>query len=507
MKNENIQKIAIDTIKNSLLSAALNISKPIYNNFNITLSRNVHLYNPLELEDYNKLEMGIGIKSMEKIEKNREIMTIPIVSGLNGIEMLDIKNDENLKILKSLISKIAISYAEKPVDNKSYEIKPIINKIDNFKYEKMLQTQSLIWQIIVNNLNERSYNYDLVNSFPKDELTQVAFFNKNIIDNMSSVSLKLFYSETISAYKYIYDLILQQGIFEVSQELFLWAYSNVLARKISILDHYSDLDSPNNKESNGKPIELIAPIIEYINHSGSNSNVLYEPDYDFETKQSVVRLYSTREIEAGEQLLLDYCITEKFNNRQLMNRYGFFDITNPNKNIEIPFLMEDVFIILDVISQKIIVKFLKLQKNEKIKSFKNNLLKKANLSDYEMKFSKLTIYENKFDLELMKYLRIAFLDESDLSDEDKKGNLISFDFSKKYNDGNEKCVLEFCINILEKYNNYVKSNDYSKKIEQIGTIINKEQFMYKNMYLLEKEEKDLLEKNLKFLNKKLNTLI
>jgi hypothetical protein len=511
MKSESTQKAIFDKLKNTLLSSALNISKPIYDNFSMTLSRKIALYNLIAIEDYNHLEMGLGIKALEKINKNQEIMTIPIISGLNGMEMLDIKSDQNLQILKKLIHNIAESYAQN-LSGKEEEYESAQNKdfkkpkakIDEFKYEKMLQTQSLTWQIIVNSLHKDSYNYDLVNSFPKEELTQLAYFDRNILEKMSSASLKFFYSETIGAFKYIYDQIAKEGIFELSQENFLWAYNNTLSRKISIIDHYSNVSDNSDK---GSPIELIAPIVEYINHSSSVANVFVEPDYDFDSKQSIIRLYAAENISEGDQLLLDYTKSDKFNNRQLMNRYGFFDKDNPNKNIEVPFLMEDVFNLFNILNEEIFMKFFKLQKNENLKNFKIELLRKAKLSDYENKFFKLTLYDNRFDLELLKYLRIAFLAEEDLNDAAKKANLLNFDFSIKFSDENERLVIMFCLGVLNNYFDNVKGNDYAKITGDIGKVESRKQFMLKNMYLLENEEKFLLEKSLKFLKKKLNTLI
>lgn len=513
MKSDGVQKAIFDKLKNTLLSSALNISKPIYNNFNMSLSRNISLYNLIQIEDYNHLEMGLGLKAMEKINKNQEIMTVPIISGLNGLEMLDVKSDQNLQILKKLIHNIAASYAQNTTNSLESESNTAKKKpkIDEFKYEKMLQTQSLMWQIIVNSLNKDSYNYDLVNSFPKEnELTQLAYFDRNIVEKMSSVSLKFFFSESIAALSYIYQLIAQEGIFELTQENFLWAYCNTLSRKISIIDYYgnnnTDLHAENQNDK-GSPIELIAPIVEYINHSSASSNVIIEPDFDFESKQSIIRLYASADISAGEQLLLDYAKAEAFNNRQFMSRYGFFDALNPHKNIEVPFLMEDVFDLFQISQEEVFAKFFALQKNENFKSFKHELLKKAKLSDFENKFFKLTLYDNKFDIDLLKFLRIAFLAEEDLNDSQKKANLLRFDFSKKFSDANERDVILFCVGILSKYFESVKDKDYDRIIGEIGSVQSREQFMLKNMNLLEKEEKYLLEKNLSFLKKRLNTLI
>jgi len=510
MKNENLQKAVFDKIKNTILTSALEISKPIYQNFSQSLSRNIIINNLIQLEDYNDLEMGLGLKAMEKIQKSQEIMTIPIVCGLNGLEMIDVKNDQNFQILKKLMNKISSTYSQiETHDSSSYPNNQIkFNeknnkvKINDFKYEKMLQTQSLLWQIIVNSINKNSYNFELVNSFPREELTQLAYYDRKLIENMSSMSLKLFFSETIGAYKYIYDLISQEGIFEISQEMFLWAYSNTLSRKISVIDSFSG-DDPQN----GKPIELIAPILEYINHSSSKENVIVEPDYDYETKTSVIRVYSSQEIQAGDQLLMDYGKYENYNNRQFINRYGFFDNENPKKFIELPFLLDEIFEIFEYSKEEILQKFLHIQKNENLKAFKTELLKKANLLNYETKFFKVNIYENKFDLELIKFLRIAFLEEEDISDSNSKQKALSHNFSNKFFDKNEKNVFAFCIKILEKYFASIKDNNYEGLIETLGIIDNREKFMLKNMYKLENEEKYLLDKNLKYLKKKLNSLI
>ena len=489
MKSDNLNKVIFDKLKNCLLNSSINYSQTIYSNFNSSLSRNILLHHPLELEDYNYLEMGLGLKAQNKIEKHQEIMTIPILSGLNGLEMLDVKNDQNLKILKNLINNISSNYSQNSNSDK--------NKHDELKYQKMLQTQSLIWQVIVNYSNNESYNFDLVNSFPKDDLTQLIYYSKDLIDQMSSSSLKLLFSETLSAYKYIYDLINFEGIFEVSEDIFLWAYNNTLSRKISIIDYY------NNEK--GNPIELIAPILEYVNHSSIKTNIIAEPDYDIETNNSLIRVYCSRDIESGQQLFLDYGYNENFNNRQFLNRFGFIDLENSNKEIELPFLFDEIFQILDLNNEKVFVTYkeLKATNNE----FKSNLLKKAKVEDFENKFFKLTLYENKFNIELLKFLRIIFLSLEDFSNSDKKEKCLRHDFSEKYSNENEKIVLEFCLKILEKYFSTLKNNDYNNLISNIGMIDSTEKFKLKNMFLLENEEKYLLDKNLNYLNKKYNNCI
>ena len=180
MKDANSGKIIFDKIKTNLLNSTLKISHQIYNNFNSSLSRNITLYNNLSLEDYNNLEMGLGIKAMEEIEKGQEILTIPIITGLNGLEMIDIKSDQNLTILKSLMNKIAGLYSSKnPAENSDNKFKK--EKNDTFRYEKMLQTQSLVWQAMVNLSNEGAYNHDLVNSFPINLSVFISVYFKIIL--------------------------------------------------------------------------------------------------------------------------------------------------------------------------------------------------------------------------------------------------------------------------------------------------------------------------------------
>ena len=78
MKSDNLNKVIFDKLKNCLLNSSINYSQTIYSNFNSSLSRNILLHHPLELEDYNYLEMGLGLKAQNKIEKlrakNKEII-------------------------------------------------------------------------------------------------------------------------------------------------------------------------------------------------------------------------------------------------------------------------------------------------------------------------------------------------------------------------------------------------------------------------------------------------
>jgi len=64
----------------------------------------------------------------------------------------------------------------------------------------------------------------------------------------------------------------------------------------------------------------IIPLIDYVNHS-------FEPNWEIERRKGQMRLNSTKEIKAGEQLLINY---GPYDSYTYLLRYGFVPEGNPN---------------------------------------------------------------------------------------------------------------------------------------------------------------------------------
>jgi hypothetical protein len=450
----------LDACKKVLLNSTLLISKPIYHCFHTAFERGSVLSKQVVLNDYNDQCMGYGFRALEPIPMNNEILRVPLSSGLNGIDMVDMVEDTRKKIVKQLCTKIAAHFAPEGV-----------------KRDKMYQIQTLTWQVILNNHYLEAANNSLVAAFPHEDLTQTIYFPKEIIDNASSLNVKIYISYSSYFYKTLFDYVKNENFFEIDINHFLWAYNNVLSRKLSV-------ETRQN-------VELLLPIIDYVNHSSIDPNVIVMPHFDINEKKSYLVLQSTRNIEAGEQLLRFY---GEDNNRNYMNKYGFFDKENKIKELAL-FYDQNV---LGLISHEAIVQeyfsYTRQAKSQKAKLFETN---KIELGVSES----ILIYPNKFENMILKYLRINFLNEAECI------KASGHDFSKIFSIENEIKVYKFLKVIFDKHFSFINYNNYTAKIEQIGKIDNIDKYKLLNLYLLEEEEQFLLSKNIDYLNKKLNTLI
>jgi hypothetical protein len=457
MKNESV----FDVARKLLLNSSLNISKNVFNCISKACDSGVVINKKIILHDYNCLGMGFGLKALEPIPANIDIFRVPLNAGLNGIDMVDMAADERKAILKNLIHTIGTTFAPEGPER-----------------EKMRQTQSLVWQVILNNNYEAATNNALVASFPHEDLTQIIYMNKELIDNLSSLNMKLYITYTTFFYKTLYEMITKDNIFEIDIGLFIWAYSNVLARKLTV-------------EAPKQNIEVLIPIVDYINHSSSDPNVVTMPFHDYTDGRSYLQVTTIRDIEEGEQLLRHY---GDDTNRNYMNKYGFFDIDNKRKELNLFYTQN----IIELVMQDPAVQDY-IMSGSQAEGLKQNLFKSNNV---DMSGSNtITLYPNKFETNILKYLRIWFLDESQCLKAE------GHDFAKIFSKENEIKVYKFLKVIFDKHLSLVKYNNYTDKIDILGVIDTVDKFKMKNLYLLEEEEQFLLSKNVDYINKKLNTLI
>jgi hypothetical protein len=466
------QQIA-DLFKNSILNSALEISPKIYRIFSMSLERNIEVTCRLKLKDYNNLEMGLGLQASEHIREHREIMRIPVATGFNGMDLIDFKEDVSKTVIKETCWNIAKTFFP-----------------DNFKFrqEKNFQNLMLMWQILLNSYYKDAYNYDMVNAFPESDLTQPMFASENIYNNIKSINLKKYYHDNRLYMQTVYDLIAKEAIFEMSFDEVAWAYNNVLARKMIIVEPISQM-----------PYQLILPIIDYVNHSSIDANILVEPVFETERSTSFLSIKASRDIREGEQLFFDY---GPMYNKKFMNMYGFYDDQNPIQESDFLFITssENLYGLLQFTNEDIISEFYnKIASNVNLKS---QIMTKNEISmDMFYPTFNLMLYNNKFENKLVKFLRIVYLEN------DQVENAINYDFNQMYSLENDKKVYSMIHVILNKHLSFVKDIKHSECIEALGTIDSAEKYKTKCMYKLENEEKILLEKNLKFLNNKLRNLL
>jgi hypothetical protein len=473
------KEIAIDFIKNSILNSSLQHSRKIYKVFNMAFERGIDINFRLVLEDYNNLEMGFGLKAAEPIYENKEIMRIPVVTGFNGLDLIDFKEDISKKAIVDLSWKIAKTFFPDSEDSKK-------------RQEKSFQNLILFWQLLLNSYQKDAYNHHFVDSFPDKDLTQPVYASDDIFNLISSRNLKKYYFDNKLFLHSLYNYISREKIHEVTFNEIAWAYNNVISRKIIIPE-----------ESNLKNIyQLIMPIADYINHSSTKANCYAEPVYESESKSSYISLKADKNIQENEQLFFDY---GPMYNKKLMSMYGFFDSENPMVESDFLFIGESNYFLpfLEIPSTDILTEF--YNKVENNKEFKVQLMNKhsINYSKYYPQFS-IILYLNKFDTNFLKFLRIIFLDDQDISH--YKDSIWNHDFDDIYSFQNEKKVYSYIEYVLNRHLSFVKHINHDDFIKSLGTIDSLDKFKTKSMWKLEQEEKVLLEKNLIWVTKKMKSL-
>lgn len=469
------EEVFIDHFINTILNSALGKSQNIYNSFNQAIKRGVEINKLILLENYNHLEMGYGLKAGQDINFRDEVFKIPLTTGFNGTDLIDFREDINKKLVYEISRKTAQHFHQK----------------DKFRQEKFYQNCILAWQLILNASNQDSFNYHMVEAFPTHDLTQPVYTSQEIFNQISSKNLIKYYFDNNSFYHNLYEFMKKDSLIEVTYDEIVWAFNNVYARKILLVE-----------ESTTSPIELILPIIDYVNHSSIKHNLACEPTFDHLDKRSYLFVNATRNIKENEQLFFDYgpCTNKKF-----MHLYGFFDTENPKIETEFYMYGESLHKFLDIQNEPIIKQFNSYLEDSKNSEFKKNLLIKHTSISLDSEFN-LILFTNKFDNNFLKFLRIILLDNEEITNNKEK--IFNFNFSKQYSQENEKKVMEYILFLLKAYYIDIQNKNYKELISKLGPINSIEKYKTKNMLLLENEEKFLLEKNINYLiNKTKNLLI
>jgi len=246
---------------------------------------------------------------------------------------------------------------------------------------------------------------------------------------------------------------------------------------------------------------VVLPIIDYLNHSFT-PNCRAEPFYDDEERNSYILIISERDIDENEQLLINY---GNFSNSFFLSKYGFCVENNENKEFSIIIFEEIIDSLNNNQTFKLNFSNPSPDNNEFNEIFqidlelKSQIMKRNSINFQEIPDLTLKLFNNKFENNFLKIIRILCLNKEDLTNKDKCFN---HNFSHIFSLENEKLALRFLMNTLNYYHKKTNNKNYNEIISSIKQIDNKDQYDYLNLCILENEEKVLLEKNIDFLQKK-----
>ena len=397
--------------------------------------------------------------------------------------------------------------------------------------------------------------HSVAKSFPRT-LTNINLVSQNKTENKDVNKVDDFYSNKIkskilkssiieinSIVNLVYKYFIEDNFFFIPLDDFIWAYYTAMSRKFNI-------SGENEVET-----YLILPLIDMFNLSSpEKSNIILKTNHFGSTDESYVEIFAKKEIAMNSQLFLSY---GNSNNLDLLRRYGIADINNPNKNRNIVMTCTKEYngtFFKDmegsngnggntgIGTSSAYNSFLNYQrimveenrnKKERIynsiidKRNKSNLYSARNgnvnnspkyLSYNNMLNFSGVIYTNRFEKILLEFLRVSFMSNKDIEEYEEKHTSNNSNsnndeyFTNKISNTNEYSVFNYLKIILEYYNfeNTTSSNsssnvssfhNISEEIINEPIFENIEEYYTKMVSIYEAEEKQIIEKNIGFVNK------
>lgn len=447
----------------------LNAFRSMYDCYSEACESGLQIEKLLSLE-YDNLEMDHKIVASENIPNEAILAQIPVELGINGNELYNFRKDEAQDLKEAL----------------HQSLKKMINyKSDGIAYEKALQHAFLICQCIACNKKGEFIQKSLVQSFSK---------NMNSLLSMDQASFSKIKSRSIGK-----NLMLSAAPFmRVIHDLNNNKINQSLRISTEVFEYYNMAVNKykHTIEYEKGIISLVNPFINLIKPK-SNGNVDFLPIYDEHKNYSTVIVIATRPIEKGEVLSFSY---NDFSNLELAIRYGEIDLDNPNRYIEcnLSAFENDWNFYFEGANQKLNELRTMLASNLKLKQ---KLCEYKGYEPYERIYSKaIKFYSTRFDVSILKYLRIGFLTSEELSVQ--QTDIFAYDFNKKWSTLNEKKAYEYLEQIVNYYYEPLKDLNFEQLLVSEGT--NYKQWM---LIKLEEEEKKILDSNATHLIKKINSLI
>ena len=259
-------------------------------------------------------------------------------------------------------------------------------------------------------------------------------------------------------------------------------------------------------------VQCSIPLFDILKHS-FDPNCEITIDWDINLNKTMCNLYSVKDINKGESLTI--CYEPSITNTEIALKYGFVDKNNPNKIVEIPMILDKKN--AEIIFDRNLDRYFVLLIEKICRNFekKNQIIDKIN-KIYNLKipikfssenfFVSMILYINKFDQIFISILRIALLDEKEI--EEFLNSHSYHNFSYPLSPKNEQevfCYLNFIFSYLfEKLN---KNNNTEENLDELFKNINDKDTNDKYLIkVLQNEEKVIINKNIEYVRKKLDSL-
>eukprot|EP01022_Parablepharisma_sp_SALTPOND_P032131 TRINITY_DN82_c1_g1_i1.p1 TRINITY_DN82_c1_g1~~TRINITY_DN82_c1_g1_i1.p1 ORF type:complete len:393 (+),score=42.37 TRINITY_DN82_c1_g1_i1:497-1675(+) len=305
-----------------------------------------------------------------------------------------------------------------------------------------------------------------ISTLPADALPMLAYWSPEVLNKIRSSTLIQQAAATGELYRRLHSEIVDR---KEDEKEFSWALQMATSRHVIFPD---ELTAKKEFEM------FMCPIVDLLNHS-FEPNAVVVPEFDVSLRSGCFCLRSLKKIEKDEQITISY---GDHSNLTLVQRYGF--VVENNKNSCIPLIFDSEKyqeIMQDSVENKlqIISKGLK------------SSLKKAN-GGY--------IYQNRMEGDLMAKLRVWMLTNQEIN---KIGveELTKMNFKQKISAENEARTLDCMKEILVQKRELLGNTDYALEKKKVDRFRSIENYNLYNLYLLEEEEKQILENALKFVSR------
>ena len=278
----------------------------------------------------------------------------------------------------------------------------------------------------------------------------------------------------------------EAGFFAVSFPHVVRYMSLIRSRNLNFL--------PNTPKSYSKDYVLImSPIVDLLNHS-FKPNCRIEGEFNQLEGESFVVVRAIDDIEKDQELTINY---GDYPNNDFLMKFGFLCKKNFFNELKIELNYDEY-----------------LEYTEQQFDLKRKILRTIE----NITLEEIGLFSNRVSEDIIKMLRIYFLTNDDIMNNTEISTYLWKDFKKVISKENEKKICEFMIKTLKKLSeNYQISKKKTVKFEEIGfknademTLdIIEERIKDKNLrnmlqFCLEEEE--IINNNLNFFEKRLNSL-
>ncbi len=301
----------------------------------------------------------------------------------------------------------------------------------------------------------------------------LAYWPESVVKHISSQTVLGMMAATERLYSVFSQAMLPSGATEKEIQIFTWSLQMAISRHVI----YNEALVRKNPPENFKL--FMCPVADLLNHS-------FEPNATLDLEKDITerRLYFTvrslRSINKDEQVTINY---GPLSNLVLAQRYGFVvEGANPHNSVPLAFESEKFTpLMLDAAQAKMQI-------------MRRGLL----LSERQANTAEL--YHDRIESDLIAKMRVWMLTNREIETRGVE-EMVRTNFRQKFSDGNERLAYSFLKTMLSNRREALGNKDYAKEKRGLDRFGDIQGFNLYNAYVLEEEERQILDNTLKYIAK------